>query len=156
MNPLTAAAAAGLASGTQATAAMTSFMRGAQKLGMLGKLPPRKITAAALDAVGIRRSRKEEQTAAMAAHFSFGAGAGALFSMLAGRLDSTAHATWKGAAYGALVWLVSYGGWVPALRIMPSPPKDSPQRQITMLLAHLVYGGVLGSSLARRRQRLAS
>jgi hypothetical protein len=39
---------------------------------------------------------------------------------------------------------VSYEGWVPAAGIMPPAHRDRPSRSATMVVAHAVYGAVLG------------
>ena len=49
-----------------------------------------------------------------------------------------------GALYATGIWLVSYQGWVPALGIMPPASRDRRGRVATMLVAHWVYGAVLG------------
>lgn len=45
-------------------------------------------------------------------------------------------------------WLVNYGGWIPVLGILPPPHRDRTDRQATMIVAHLVYGAVLGALAA--------
>lgn len=138
--------AEGAAAGALATGAMTAFMRGAQRAGALGRLPPRIITAEALDAAGVERTRKEEQALGMVNHFLFGAGAGALYALLPRR-----HPTlWGGMLFGSAVWLVSYWGWVPALGILPPPPEDRPGRPTAMVIAHWVFGASLAALLRRR------
>jgi hypothetical protein len=46
--------------------------------------------------------------------------------------------------------VTSYQGWIPALGIMPPASEDRPDRPRVMLLAHLVYGAILGNIVARR------
>lgn len=142
--------AEGAAAGALATGAMTAFMRGAQKTGALGKLPPRIITENALDAAGVERTREEEQALGMVNHFLFGAGAGVLYALLSRRFSE--HPTLVGGTlFGSAVWLVSYWGWVPALGIMPPPPKDRPGRPTAMVIAHWVFGASLAAVLRRLR-----
>ena len=52
-----------------------------------------------------------------------------------------------GATYGFLVWAAGYEGWVPMLGILPPAHRDRRSRVATMMLAHLVYGSVLGRLL---------
>ncbi len=89
---------------------------------------------------------------AVALHFAFGAGVGALFGVLHAQLPARVrrHPALSGAAYATLVWAVSYQGWVPALGILPPATRDAPGRPATMLLAHWVYGATLGVVVARR------
>ena len=138
----------GTLAGVVATGVMSLLMLGARRAGLLGAMPPQKITARLLDRAGGSRSRETQDAAATALHFGFGGGAGALFGATAARLPLPPVLT--GIAFGAGVWFVSYSGWVPALGIMPPPERDRPGRPQTMLLAHLVYGGVLGA-LSRPR-----
>jgi hypothetical protein len=46
------------------------------------------------------------------------------------------------------IWAASYIGWIPALGLLPSPGQDNPRRAWTILTAHVIYGGVLGATLA--------
>lgn len=153
-------AARGFAGGLVATLAMSAVMLGAQKLGLVGRLPPRKITNAALGAFGLRRQTSEPTQRALATinHFAFGGVCGALFGL--------AHEVWRvrapsshgvrghrapiaaGIAFGSAVWAVSYAGWVPALGIMARPTRDRPGRQPALVLAHWVYGAALAKALA--------
>lgn len=153
MHELARRSAEGAGAGAVATAVMSGAMLAAQRAGLLGRMPPRKITAAALDAVGIRRTGKEEKAATALTHFGFGAGCGALFALLGRRDKPAARAVLEGALFGTAVWTISYAGWVPALRIMPPPSKDRPGRPTSMLVAHWIFGGVLAAILASRGQR---
>lgn len=138
--------------GAVATVPMSLLMLGAKQAGLMGTQPPEKITAAVMSRLGWRRRSKESQDVAAAAlHFGFGAAAGALFTVLRRGLPRRVPAVLEGVAFGTGVWLVSYMGWVPWLRIMPPADKDRPGRPQTMLAAHWVYGGVLGALAGRRR-----
>jgi uncharacterized membrane protein YagU involved in acid resistance len=142
----------GAADGTVATLAMSGVMFGAQRAGWLGEMPPRKITKHALRRAGAAEGRRTKDALSALAHVAFGAAAGSLFESL--------HATWGrrvgpvgGAAFGVAVWLVSYAGWVPGLRLLPPPRRDDPGRQVSMVIAHVVYGAVLGALADRRLPR---
>jgi len=138
------AAAVGAGAGTVATLAMSSLMLAAKAAGLLGSLPPEKITAYLLDRAGIRQSRKTQFVLASFNHFVFGAGGGAVFGVAHLVLPRTLSLP-LGLAFGSGIWALSYGGWIPALGIMPPPSRDRPGRPPAMLAAHLVYGGVLGA-----------
>lgn len=128
--------------------AMSTTMRGAQAMGLIGKLPPRKITDRALDAVGAGdASRPVRSLAAAANHLAFGMACGALYASL-GRARRFAPEPIPGILFGTLVWAVSYAGWVPAARILPPPQDDDPKRVATMIGAHVVYGAALGRECA--------
>ncbi|HEX6547421.1 MAG TPA: DUF6789 family protein [Candidatus Dormibacteraeota bacterium] len=132
----------GAAAGAAATVGMSALMFAARRAGLLGRMPPERITARALNRLGISRTRTQQDMMASALHIGFGAGAGALFMPLAAR--APVNRVLLGLLYGTAVWAVSYMGWVPALGIMAPPSKDRPGRPQTMLAAHWVYGALLG------------
>ena len=137
----------GAAAGAAATLPMSAFMLAAQRAGFMTKLPPKRITEAALDELGLEDGTGETATNVLSsiAHFGFGAAAGALYAALDPRLRLPVPAPVQGALFGTGVWTVSYMGWVPALRIMPQAYLDEPGRPESMLVAHWIYGGVLGA-----------
>lgn len=133
------------------TVAMSAVMLAAGESGLMGEHPPDKIAGTVLDAVGIHDPDEQVQDAvAVALHFGFGIGTGALFGLLHRRLPFRIPAASHGVVFGTLVWAVSYQGWVPALGIMPPASDDRPDRPKVMLIAHLVYGALLGMMVARR------
>jgi hypothetical protein len=139
----------GALAGAAATGAMTAVMFGAQRAGLLGRMPPHKITATALRWVRPwTTSRRKTKALASMGHLGFGMAAGALYGALAGRTGDRRPSVPGGLGFGALVWVASYAGWLPSLGLMPAPHRDRPGRPPAMLLAHLVYGAVL-SALAR-------
>ncbi len=149
---------AGALAGALSTVAMSAVMLGAKRAGATGELPPERITRRAIDAVPVEPlDDHTEDAIAAVAHFSFGAGAGALFGLLTTRTvaarGSLAIAAFSGMLYATGIWLVSYQGWVPALGIMPAASGDRRGRVVTMLGAHWVYGAALGI-LARLLRRL--
>ncbi len=128
---------------------MSALMIGARRSGLLGRMPPEKITSRALDAAGFRRrdSRTQDLLATIL-HFAFGGGAGALFAVGSKQVRPPLPPALQGIFWGTAVWGVSYLGWVPALGIMPHAARDRPGRALTMLGAHWLYGAVLGQLLA--------
>jgi hypothetical protein len=83
-------------------------------------------------------------------HLGFGGGLGAVYSLARRAVPGDPPAVPSGIVWGLFVWLVNYGGWIPALRIMPAPPSHRPGRQATLLAGHVVYGAMLGALLGRR------
>lgn len=136
--------------GTIATAPMSAVMLAAQGVDRLGFLPPRIVTEEALDALDVHGEEPAEEAVTLGLHFGFGLVAGALFGVLYRRLRPPVGAPAFGLLFGSLVWLVSYWGWVPALGIMPPPPRDRPGRPRYMLVAHWVFGWTMGLALDRR------
>ncbi|MDP2312055.1 MAG: hypothetical protein Q8P41_04055 [Pseudomonadota bacterium] len=143
--------ARGAAAGVAATTIMTGVMKTAQRMGLLDELPPRTVANAALDAAGLEDADPTTRTVATGlAHYGYGAGMGAVFAGITSKLPFRAPRWLEGAVFGLFVWVFSYMGWLPAAKILPSPTRDRPGRPITMVIAHLVYGGILGVSLERR------
>ena len=139
--------ASGAIAGAIATVAMSAVMLGAKRARITGTLPPELITRDAIEAVaGEAPSKAEEDAAVAVAHVGFGAVAGALFALFTTRSArrSVPNAAAIGALYATGIWLVSYQGWVPALGIMPPASRDRRGRVATMVVAHWVYGAVLG------------
>ncbi len=143
----------GALGGVVGTAGMSAFMLAAGKAGLMGEHPPDTIAGAALDAVGIRQQDEEAQNAlAILLHFGFGISCGMLFGVLRRRLPLRLPAALHGMIFAAIIWVTSYQGWIPALGIMPPASEDRPDRPRIMLLAHLIYGAILGGVVARRRE----
>lgn len=140
----------GAVAGAGGTAGMSVLMLAAGRLGLMGEQPPEKITAAALDAAGVgQRDEATQDALASALHLAFGMGIGALFAAIHRRLPVRIPGYLHGMIFATLVWAISYQGWVPALGIMPPASRDRPGRPLLMWLAHLVFGGILGTLVAR-------
>jgi len=141
----------GALGGAIGTAAMSAVMAVGAKLGLLGTAPPETIAAQALAAVGIRRRKEEAQDVlTVVGHVGFGIAIGALFAVLHRRLRLPIPPAIHGIVFATIVWVVSYKGWVPALGLRPPPERDRPGRPATMLVAHWVFGWMLGAIVGRR------
>ncbi|HEY7908511.1 MAG TPA: DUF6789 family protein [Thermomicrobiales bacterium] len=141
----------GALGGVVGTAGMSAFMLAAGKAGLMGEHPPDTIAGAALDAVGVQQQDEEALDAlAILLHFGFGVSCGTLFGLLHRRLPFRVPAALHGMVFASIIWVTSYQGWIPALGIMPPASEDRPDRPRVMLLAHLVYGAILGNIVARR------
>ncbi|MBI2395646.1 MAG: hypothetical protein HYV09_39135 [Deltaproteobacteria bacterium] len=135
----------GALGGAVGTAAFTGWLFGAQKAGLVGELPPRNVTRSALErGVGEPLPERTVDVAASIAHLGFGVGVGALFGAIAHGLHARVPNVVLGAGFGALVWVASYAGWVPALDLMPRPDEDRRDRQWVNFVGHLLFGGILG------------
>lgn len=141
----------GALGGAIATVAMSAVMLTGQQVGLMRRYPPEDVTDAALDATGVISETTPETRLELAvlAHLGFGVGAGALFSWLCRRGRWPIPTVAQGVIFGSLVWLVSYCGWVPALGILPPASKDQPGRAGTMIVAHWVFGALLGLVVAK-------
>lgn len=158
-HPSNVAPLRGFAAGTAATVAMSTAMVLLQRAGAMGQMPPQVITdhgltkAGAFDAKSPAARRPMRRGLATLLHFAFGGAAGMVFESVRARVAprvSPPVLYGSAAAFGALLWVVSYAGWVPALGIMPRPQHDRPGRPTSMVLAHLVWGAALAGGLRRR------
>ncbi len=138
----------GALAGVVATVPMSALMMGAKRFGLVGGMPPEKITAHFLESSGIHPTETQQDAAATVLHFGFGSAAGAVFGAVAPR--RLIARVPLGMAYGAAIWGVSYMGWIPAFGIMPHAARDRRDRQMVMLAAHLVYGTALALMVGRR------
>lgn len=144
----------GVIGGVIGTATMSLLMLAARRAGLVSELPPERITAVALDALDVKqRPRLLQDALAALVHFTFGGVAGAIFAVTTRRprrprlpvpLDVL------GALYGALIWAVSYAGWIPALGLLPPPSRDEPRRPPLMIAAHGLYGWTLATYVKRQ------
>jgi uncharacterized membrane protein YagU involved in acid resistance len=136
----------GVLAGIAATCAMTAAARAMHRRLPAPErypLPPREIVGSGLP-VGTGRTLDEHgrQTATIAAHFGYGAATGALYALAVpkGSIRS-------GAAYGVLIWVVSYFGIMPGLRILRPAHAHPGRRNALIIAAHLVWGSALAGTL---------
>ncbi|MGI8876821.1 MAG: DUF6789 family protein [Egibacteraceae bacterium] len=153
---ITRRAITGGVAGSGATVFMSAFMWAAQRLGVMGEQPPRRITRGTLRRGGVRPSDADtERALSSAAHVGFGATAGALYAVVAPRSLRWWRRLGAGVGYGLTVWAVSYKGLLPAAGLMPDPEHDRAGRPTAMIVAHVVYGAALATLLRRERPRSA-
>jgi hypothetical protein len=145
--------AAGAAAGAVATIAMSTVMLSAQRAGLLGEQPPRKLSDKALDALA--NGRADERTRRLGTsivHLGIGATAAALHQVGRRLANRPQPAAIWGGGFGAVFWGLNYGFVAPALGIMPPPDRDRPGRAPVMLAANVIWGAlsaILGDRLAR-------
>lgn len=108
-------------------------------------LPPREITLHLAESLDVHKRLGPEARAMLTLvnHFGYGAMAAALYSIVEERVP--AHFLVKGPLFGAIVWLVSYLGLLPAVGILEPATKHPPSRNLLMLVVHLIWGFVVGS-----------
>ena len=93
----------------------------------LEEMPPRQIVENAADTAGVDLGPEEDthESAALAAHFTYGASVGALYGPFAGSTGLPRAA--EGMLYGAGVWGVSYFGLVPGAGLYRSAKDETPR-----------------------------
>lgn len=127
-----AAAIAGVAGTVVMTAAMRRLNR---HLPVEARypLPPRELVE--VGGPGLPEPVAEEVT--LLGHACYGAATGAIMPVLIRQAS-----IFNGALYGGLVWVLSYLGWIPASGLLKTAARHPPSRNLAMIAAHLVWGGV--------------
>jgi uncharacterized membrane protein YagU involved in acid resistance len=150
MNKIVAGTLAGLTATAPMTAAMVA-MHKALPAHERYPLPPRKVTMRAAKKAGVKkklRAEPEKTAATLAAHFGYGAAMGGIFALLAPRAPGRPVA--KGVTWGLIVWATSYLGLLPATGLHEPATRHPRERNLLMILAHVIWGGSLGLLLSRR------
>lgn len=137
----------GALAGLLATFPMTLFMRAAWRMLPPHEkypLPPRLITKKLLHTVEPNEQLDADSLTALSLlfHFLFGAVAGAIYGVFEAKIPI--NDTAKGTMMGTAVWSGSYLGWIPRLGILPSAMEQPWRRNALMIVAHFIWGGVLG------------
>ena len=133
--------------GILATLTMSAVIFGSKKLGLMHEPPPKEITKRAAQESGVNPHAVPRPTfnlSWIAAHFGYGVGCGAVYTVIRGILPG--GAVTSGTIYGLVVWAASYLGVMPALGLYPAPEDDSNSRAATMIAAHVVFGATLGKA----------
>lgn len=116
-------------------------------------LPPVEITSEVAKRAGLDKLQHGAglTVATIATHFGYGAAAGMLYAPIAARVHQKHIGA--GIAYGIIVWVLSYLGWIPALRILPPAMRQPAQRNVMMVLGHVAWGAGLAGIYALLQQR---
>ena len=151
MNKIVAGTLAGLTATAPMTAAMI-VMHKALPAHERYPLPPRKVTMRVARKTGVKKhlDEPEKKAATLAAHFGYGAAMGGIFAMLAPRAPGRPIP--KGIAWGLIVWATSYLGLLPATGLHEPATRHPRERNLLMILAHVIWGGSLGLLLSKRRR----
>jgi putative membrane protein len=135
-------AVVGFVSGVVATGPMTAAMLALHRRLPAPErypLPPGEILAKIADDTGADALRDDTRSAAtLLAHYGYGGAAGAAYAILGRGMHASPVA--KGAAFGLLVWLVSYMGLLPGAGILEPASRHPARRNALMIAAHLVWG----------------
>lgn len=107
-------------------------------------LPPELITDELAKRIGVAKHMDKQELvgSALVSHFSYGAAMGSLYGPFASKMALPSPL--KGAMFGLVVWIGSYFGLLPALRMSEAAPVQPVERNILMIAAHLVWGTALG------------
>ncbi|MCY7419522.1 MAG: hypothetical protein LH650_13740 [Chloroflexi bacterium] len=137
----------GAMAGMAATGAMSVLMLGARRLGLIDRQPPEEITQHVTDRTGAFVRGVPLRIAASLAHLAFGAIGGIVFASLLRLTGHVASPVRLAVTYGLSIWFVSYRHALPAWGLVRSDREAGVTRDVVMLVAHVVYGLVLGGLL---------
>ena len=143
----------GIGSGLAGTLAMSAVMLAAGRLGLMGEQPPDRMSGWLLAGVDPIHREEKQDAVASALHLAIGASLGVVFAVLR-RVLPAVRRRGAGPVFGLGVWAAAYAGILPGIGLMPPPRRDRTDRQLSMVLAHLVFGAVLGlltRSIGRQR-----
>ena len=114
-------------------------------------LPPRQITDKVSHQLRVDQFIDDAQARTLVSHFAYGAAAGAIYGGMV-RQPPLLSAL-SGVGFGLAVWAGSYMGWLPVLGILSPATEQPAQRNLLMIIAHVVWGAVTGvlASLLQRK-----
>jgi hypothetical protein len=133
----------GFAAGGAATIAMTGEFWAARRVGFIDEMPPHK----AIRSVAPEIHEPQLSVTSAVAHLVIGGGAGALYGVV---VPQRAQGGVTGTLFGLAVWFVGYEAVMPAATDIAPAHQDRRQRAATILVAHVVYGALLGLLVSRR------
>jgi hypothetical protein len=133
--------------GAIAAMAMTGMRRLTVSLGIVDQPPPEAIIKQKARGLIAMVPKKKRPAAIELAHWSYGAGGGAVFGMLP---DDVRRRAWAGPIYGFLVWVGFEVGIAPALGLEQAKRIRLAERA-ALAADHLLYGLVV-SEIRRQPQ----
>lgn len=134
--------------GAIAAMAMTGMRAFTVDLGIVEQTPPQAIFKQRAGGLIRRVPRGRRRAAVELAHWAYGAGGGAAFALLPGRIRRQA---WAGPAYGLVVWLGFEAALAPALGLKQASSLRAAERA-ALAADHLLYGLVLSEIRARPQE----
>lgn len=139
----------GALAGFVGTVPMTIFMLVTQRILPKGQhydLPPELITKDIARKMHVRwhMSKGMVLVATLVAHFGYGATMGIVYEPVKKRI--VLPPLLQGALFGFVVWAASYFVLLPLLGLSEKGQKEPGQRNLMMLVAHLVWGATMGAT----------
>ena len=128
----------GAIAGFAGTLAMTAAMRRLhERLPAKERYPltPREIIDSVAEQADIPLSNEAAKDVTTAGHFLYGAASGAVLGAA-----NVVMGPVTGASAGLTVWLTSYLGWIPKMKILKPATEHPPRRNLLMLASHVVWG----------------
>lgn len=137
----------GMIAGAVATLPMTLFMLLVGRILPAWQhydLPPEEITDELTERAGMEQHLDKQGRVGLAlvAHFGYGSVVGGIYALVTKNIPLPP--VLKGIIYGLGVWAGSYLGILPALQMRTRAPREPLQRNLLMIVAHIIWGASLG------------
>jgi uncharacterized membrane protein YagU involved in acid resistance len=136
------ALAHGVARGAVAAMAMTGVRRITTGLGLVDQPPPERIAREGFPHLLALVSREHQDEAIELAHWTYGAVAGGVYSLLP---ETLRRRRWSGPAYGLAIWALFEAGVVPLVFRMHSARNRRLVERLSIAADHVLYGIVVGA-----------
>lgn len=150
----------GFCGGLVATIPMTLWMLVTNRLlstSVPDPLPPEEITVNLAKKAHVEshlQPHQKRKKASLINHFLYGGLIASPFGFISSNLRRE-HAFFSGIVYGLLVWSSNYLGLLPRLDLYPSAKEEPARMNGIMVIAHVIWGGVLGLVTSRMTRRQA-
>ncbi len=137
--------AVGSLGGAASTLALSGLRRLMNRAGLVHETAPQQVVAR-LEELGLieERSAGTRRILILAAHYAYGAGAGAAFGLLRRERGGLASETAVGSALGVLSWGAGWSTWLPLVGVHAAPWAQNTPRVLLPVADHAFFGAVWG------------
>ncbi len=141
---VTEKALAGAGSGVGATVVLSVLRKALREVGVIYKTAPMQVVDRMEQADLVKDRPVTKRALALAAHLSYGTGAGTAFGALRREREGPATELAVGATLGVLLWGVGWAGWLPILGVDNAPWSYRTPNALLPVLDHAVFGAAWG------------
>ena len=138
-------AVAGTLGGLGATLVLSGLREAWAKMGLVFETAPIQVVDR-MEEVGLVEdlSPGGRRLLAVAAHFAYGAGTGAVFGLLRRERGTTGEEAAVGSALGVLAWGAGWSSWLPLTGVHKAPWTQKTPKVLLPVIDHAVYGAAWG------------
>ena len=131
--------------GAASTLALSGLRELMNRAGLVHQTAPEQVVAR-LEDLGLikERSASTRRSLILAAHYAYGAGAGAAFGLLRRERGGLAAETAVGSALGVLSWGAGWSTWLPLVGVHAAPWAQNTPRVLLPVADHAFFGAVWG------------
>ena len=138
-------AVAGTLGGLGATLVLSGLREAWAKMGLVFETAPIQVVDR-MEEVGLVEdlSPGGRRLLAVAAHFAYGAGTGAVFGLLRRERGTTGEEAAVGSALGVLAWGAGWSSWLPLTGVHKAPWTQKTPKVLLPVIDHAVFGAAWG------------